>query len=452
MARAGVRGKVELMTALATPSAAFDPSSRTLPPVSRRGAGRREALLFRAAMAAIALHALDYAFVDREPGTAAGDHLLSGLVPTALAVALAVAYPRLRAGLRASVALACGLVALTAGIAAPVRHAVSEGLGGDDATGILVALAGALLVAEGVVVLWRSRRLDEPHLRRYGRRVLIGIAAVVIAYEVVLPLAVTTVVTHRTRWAVPAADLGRPFESARLRTSDGVALAGWYVPSRNRAAVIVSPGRSAEVQKHARMLVRHGYGALVFDRRGEGRSEGDFNIFGWSGESDLRGGLAFLRARPDVDAARIGGLGLSVGGEMLLQTAAHTQALRAVVSEGAGVRSVSEQLHRSGAAKWQLLPQMAVMTAATAVLANDAPAPGLTDLVRRIAPRPVFFIYATHGQGGEELNPSYYARAGLPKTLWEIPDADHTGGLAAHPREYEQRVVGFFDRALLTTP
>ena len=47
------------------------------------------------------------------------------------------------------------------------------------------------------------------------------------------------------------------------------------------------------------------------------------------------------------------------------------------------------------------------------------------------------------------LNKEYYHAAGEPKTLWEIPDARHVGGLAARPAEYERRVVGFFDRALL---
>ena len=50
---------------------------------------------------------------------------------------------------------------------------------------------------------------------------------------------------------------------------------------RNRAAVIVFPGRSGPVP-HARMLVRHGYGVLMLDRRGEGASEGDFNARGWA--------------------------------------------------------------------------------------------------------------------------------------------------------------------------
>ena len=32
---------------------------------------------------------------------------------------------------------------------------------------------------------------------------------------------------------------------------------------------------------------------------------------------------------------------------------------------------------------------------------------------------------------------------------WLIPEAGHVGGLEARPDEYERRVSGFFDRALL---
>jgi hypothetical protein len=61
----------------------------------------------------------------------------------------------------------------------------------------------------------------------------------------------------------------------------------------------------------------------------------------------------------------------------------------------------------------------------------------------------VFFIYATNGQGGENLNPDFYAAAREPKQLWEVTAGKHTGGITAVPAEYERRVVGFFDRALL---
>jgi hypothetical protein len=54
-----------------------------------------------------------------------------------------------------------------------------------------------------------------------------------------------------------------------------------------------------------------------------------------------------------------------------------------------------------------------------------------------------------HGQGAETLNPTFYAAAREPKTLWQIPEASHTGGLTARPKEYERRVIAFFDNALL---
>ena len=62
--------------------------------------------------------------------------------------------------------------------------------------------------------------------------------------------------------------------------------------------------------------------------------------------------VAFLQSQPDVDPRRIGGIGLSVGGELLIETAARTPALAATVSEGAGIRSVGEHMHRAGIGKW----------------------------------------------------------------------------------------------------
>jgi hypothetical protein len=77
----------------------------------------------------------------------------------------------------------------------------------------------------------------------------------------------------------------------------------------------------------------------------------------------------------------------------------------------------------------------------------DAP-PSLKALVPLIGPRSVFFI--STGEAEEaELNRIYYEAAQEPKLLWNLPDADHTGGLKAHPEEYEQRVIAFFDQVLL---
>ena len=53
------------------------------------------------------------------------------------------------------------------------------------------------------------------------------------------------------------------------------------------------------------MLARHGYGVLLFDRRGEGESEGEPNSWGWGGDRDVEGrdrlpaAPAGRRPRPD---------------------------------------------------------------------------------------------------------------------------------------------------------
>ena len=138
--------------------------------------------------------------------------------------------------------------------------------------------------------------------------------------------------------------------------------------------MISFPGRKGP-QKPARLLVSEGYGVLLFDRRGEGESDGDPNALGWRGTRDLEAAIAYLRSRPDVDPDRIGGVGLSVGGEMMLQAAAQNDDFRAIVSEGAGVRSVRESVHTEGAEKIVSSWIFGLVTAGTAVFASDLPPP-----------------------------------------------------------------------------
>jgi uncharacterized protein len=405
----------------------------------------REYGIFAAAVGAIALHVADDSFLQPQPGTSAGDHLLSGLVPLVLLAAATAAYPGLRAGVRASLALALAPLALISG-AESVHYMSGPGLSGDDYTGLLAMAAGIVLLGLGAVTLWRTRRLDDALPRRYARRTGLALAGLLALVWVIGPLMLAYAVTHIGRTG-PVADLGVPHQRVTLTTSDGLELAGLYIPSDNGAAVIAFPGRNGP-QRHARMLARHGYGVLLIDRRGEGASEGDPHGFGWSFEEDILAGIAYLKGRPDVEPGRIGGLGLSVGGEMMLHTAAGTEDLAAVVSEGAGARVISEELDDlSGASKWFMLPHLATKTSALTVLSNHAPPSNLTKLIPRIAPRPVFLINAAHGEV-DDKTPEYYGAAGAPKLTWAVPAGAHTGGLAARPRQYERKVVGFFDRAL----
>jgi alpha/beta superfamily hydrolase len=407
---------------------------------------RTEVGLFVLGVVAIAVHVLDDAFLQPQPGTSARDHLLGGLVPLVVLCGAAWVYPRLRGGLRGAMALVFGVAGIVAGGEA-VIYTAKVGASGDDYTGLVAVAAGLLLIVVGAVTLWRTRRVTGAWPLRYLRRALLAAIAAILVFFVVFPLGFAYLSTHVGRPGVPVAHLGARYERVTFNTSDGLELSGWYIPSRNRAAVIAFPGRSGP-QAHARMLARNGYGVLLFDRRGQGESEGDPHAFGWEGEKDVKAAIAFLQRRPDVDPDRIGGLGLSVGGELMLQTAAETEALKAVVAEGAGSRSVGEFRRMPHAPLDQHVFET-VLTAGLALFSSSPPPPMLQDIVGRIAPRPVFLIWATHGVDTEALSPGFYRAAGEPKTLWEVPEARHTQAIRARPAEYERRVIGFFDDALL---
>jgi uncharacterized protein len=408
----------------------------------------RETRVLAAAAALTALHVLDDATLHREPGTTVSDYVIgAGALLAVLAVSAAV-FSRLRAGAQALLALLLGAFATTLGALHLVETTNGTGSAWDTVSAAFTLAAGLAALAVGVRLLWRSRR-GGSRTRRYLQRTALTLASLIVGFFVVFPALFAIGATHKPRRAVDPADLGRSYEVVSLQTSDGLRLAAWYVPSRNGAAVIAFPGRTQPVP-HARMLVRHGYGVLLLDMRGNGESEGRANVYGWGSGKDLDAALDYVSRRPDVRRGAIGGLGLSVGGEQLLEAAAADERLAAVVSEGAGYRTLHESLQEDSLATTFATPQSAIIFGTLRVLSPEPYPEPLDRLVPRISPRAVLFIEAGHGQGGETLNPLYFERAGDPKAYWRIPDAHHTDGLETRPAEYERRVVGFFDRHLLS--
>lgn len=90
------------------------------------------------------------------------------------------------------------------------------------------------------------------------------------------------------------------------------------------------------------------------------------------------------------------------------------------------------------------------VTSTLLLFSNEPPPSDLVETVHLIAPRPVLLIWAPNSPNEEGLNPIYQRQIGPSADLWTLEDAPHVGGLRTHPDEYERRVVGFFDRALLS--
>ncbi len=224
------------------------------PPRTRRGAGRsRETVLFWIALALVALHVVDDNYLQPQPGTSPGDHLISGLVPLALIGLAAWAYPRLSGGRRGALALFAAPLAIATGIEA-FHYTREVGPSGDDYTGLLTLGAGLLLIGLGAVTLWRTRRTEGSLAWRYPRRALLGIAGVLVGMMVVMPVALGYVTTHTGRAVVPPNHLGVPHEDVQVHDRRRARARGLVHPVRERRCrdLVPRPQRPAEAGAHAR--------------------------------------------------------------------------------------------------------------------------------------------------------------------------------------------------------
>src|SRR5918997_5698313 len=233
-------------------------------------------------------------------------------------------------------------------LAATVVFAVSGTLSGlliDEYGGVagaadwvlrtLVVVSAAVALAAAFVLVLRLRHRVKPRPLGWALTV---VAAAVFAFFVFQPVVFAVYLTHLpTRRAVHDADLGAPKQPVSLTTASGLRLRGWYVPSRNGAAVAAMHGTGSNrlgVADHARLLARHGYGVLIFDFHGHGDSDGRSTSLPARFQQDADAALAHLRRRPDVRAGRIGVIGVSMGGEVAIHAVARRPEWRASVLEG----------------------------------------------------------------------------------------------------------------------
>ena len=337
--------------------------------------------------------------------------------------------------------LGAGLLGTGAGLAA--RHLAKAGWGVTPALGLALVALGLGLTCVSARTAWRA-------LRSWWRLLLAPLGVVGLLLASCTGLAAAYVV-------VPATDVdaARPagYEDVAFRTADGATLSGWYLPSRNRAAVVLLHGAGstrAGVLDEAALLARHGYGVLAYDARGHGRSDGPGTDLGWHGDADVAAAVSFVQGRSDVDPQRVGLLGLSMGAEQALG-ATDDGRVRAVVAEGATGRTAQDKdgwLPGGVPGVVQRLLDRVTFGVAD-LLSSASPPQALSDAVRAADAVPVLLVVGGEVENERLAADDLVAAAPARVDVWEVPDAGHTQGLATAPGEYERRVVGFLDRHLL---
>lgn len=128
----------------------------------------------------------------------------------------------------------------------------------------------------------------------------------------------------------------------KVVTSDGMHLAGWYIPSAKAAptgpTIVLVHGRGANKSDYLRYAVpfHDAYNVVIFDLRGAGQSTDAPVTLGVNEQRDLKAELDWLMAtkHPTWVAA----VGTSMGAATVLATAVVDQRIRAVVLDSMHAR------------------------------------------------------------------------------------------------------------------
>ena len=150
------------------------------------------------------------------------------------------------------------------------------------------------------------------------------------------------------------ADAGLEYEDITFPAADGLQLRGWFVPHAgdgpgpvvifvhgwlwnrlgNVGGQVPVPDRDVDFLPAVRALHDAGFGVLLFDVRHHGESDRPRApmTYGPLEASDFVGAVRYARSRPDVDGERIGAIGTSMGGNIVIYGTPDCQPVKAVLA------------------------------------------------------------------------------------------------------------------------
>jgi len=238
---------------------------------------------------------------------------------------------------------------------------------------------------------------------------------------------------------------GVAYESIELVTTDGIELSAWYKAPENGALILVAHGyadtRSASMFA---FFARNGYGVLAWDFRAHGESEGDLCTLGYYESLDVEAALDFGLQLPEVE--HIGAWGGSMGGVAVIEAASSREEIEAVVVDSAFPSLEDELAVKVSSGLFR--PFIRLFAEMQAGLDTDMLQP--VDRIRAISPRPVMIIQGEADDAvPEDSAQRLYDAAKEPRYLWMEAGVKHVEMFRDYPKEYEERVVGFFDMFLL---
>ena len=243
-----------------------------------------------------------------------------------------------------------------------------------------------------------------------------------------------------------------------VQTTDGVGVAGWYIPSGNGSGpagptVVLAHGHGANKSTmlgYAAVL-HDEYNVVIFDFRNHGQSGGTQTTAGVAEQEDLRAVIEWVDANKEPEQIAV--LGTSMGGAASLYEAVTDQNVDALILDSTHAtlaNALQARMENAGyplalPGSWSILLGSLLRTGQDISAADPVQRIGVFD-------RPVLIIAGGQDtqigdQDGQDLLAA--AQAGdTPAELKVCADAGHGDSLAACRGDYRDWVLGFLARSL----
>jgi len=136
---------------------------------------------------------------------------------------------------------------------------------------------------------------------------------------------------------------GYDFQEIKIPTKNEKYLYGWWVSAENpnnekKPTIILIHGWSRNVDRmmpFIKKLHPVGYNLLAFDSRSHGKSDDDKYSSMVKFMEDIRSAIDFSENQPNTDIAKVGLLGLSIGGSASIYAATLDKRIKSAVTVGA---------------------------------------------------------------------------------------------------------------------
>jgi fermentation-respiration switch protein FrsA (DUF1100 family) len=285
-------------------------------------------------------------------------------------------------------------------------------------------------------------------LKKIAKTILILLLILVILLYLILPTTLGVLAVIPKKCEVNETPNG--FSEIDLATEDNETLKAWYLAPKNDSVIILVHGSGdcrESVRNYATMLQENDFGVLAIDMRGHGESSGKTNRYGWDGSKDIGAAVNFLKTQEDIK--NIGGLGLSLGAEVLLGSVSQYPEIKAVVADGATYRDFGEfnATDKISPIAKNLSTTRVLDIVIQLLSGDDHPTPILDSITRN---KDTNFLFIAAGKQQEEIdyNEMYKKAVSDRGTLWIVPDVSHIQAFNQNPEEYKEKIVKFFSKNL----